>query len=540
MRLAFVGCLAWLMVAGAAQAASAAPPLEAYGRLPAIDHVKMSPSGERIAYIGLQGDKRKLIVVDLAGKSLLTVDVGSAKVRGVEWAGDDHIITKVTSTVSMQNLPGDMSEVLSVAAFSISKHRGVVIFGGHNGVIQAVFGDEGVAKVGDHWYGYYGAYVLNPSGSVRRYFPSLMKVDLDSGALETVSTGSKQNIGWLVSPTGDLVAHNEYDEDTQTWRVVAGDTPSGETLASGKDPLGAARILGQGRRAGQVLIATDRRGLGTIEEVSTGGGAPTEITDGGEIGGLVFDPKTGLWIGKSEESDDRNTTFLDPTLDATINKAFSLLPVQHARLVSESDDFQHLIAMTNSGNDSGTYWVIDVNAQTAKPVGRAYPDVGPAQTGVVSMVSWTAQDGLALHGVLTLPPGSTGRNLPLVVLPHGGPEARDYPDFDWWGQAFASRGYAVFQPNFRGSSGYGLAFRGRRLRPMGPQDADRHLRRRRRPRRPGRRRSEAGLHRGRQLWRLRRLGGGDGAARALPLRRRLRRGVRPEWNAGFRAGRCHP
>jgi dipeptidyl aminopeptidase/acylaminoacyl peptidase len=77
----------------------------------------------------------------------------------------------------------------------------------------------------------------------------------------------------------------------------------------------------------------------------------------------------------------------------------------------------------------------------------------------VRMVVWNAADGLALHGVLTLPAGRPAKALPLVVLPHGGPASRDYPGFDWWAQAFASRGYAVFQPNFRGSAGYGVAFR---------------------------------------------------------------------------------
>jgi dipeptidyl aminopeptidase/acylaminoacyl peptidase len=77
----------------------------------------------------------------------------------------------------------------------------------------------------------------------------------------------------------------------------------------------------------------------------------------------------------------------------------------------------------------------------------------------VRIVSWRAADGLTLSGVLTLPPGRAARALPLVVLPHGGPEARDYPGFDWWAQAYASRGYAVFQPNFSGSGGYDIGLR---------------------------------------------------------------------------------
>jgi dipeptidyl aminopeptidase/acylaminoacyl peptidase len=75
------------------------------------------------------------------------------------------------------------------------------------------------------------------------------------------------------------------------------------------------------------------------------------------------------------------------------------------------------------------------------------------------MIHYQAGDGLDIAAVLTLPPDIPAKNLPIVVLPHGGPGARDYPGFDWWAQAFASRGYAVLQPNFRGSTGYGETFR---------------------------------------------------------------------------------
>jgi len=114
---------------------------------------------------------------------------------------------------------------------------------------------------------------------------------------------------------------------------------------------------------------------------------------------------------------------------------------------------------TNGGDDSGTYWLVDIAKHSAVPLGYQYPTINAEDVGPVRMVDWKAADGLALRGVLTLPPGRAAKNLPLVVLPHGGPEARDYPTFDWWAQAFASRGYAVFQPNFRGSDGYGVAIR---------------------------------------------------------------------------------
>jgi dipeptidyl aminopeptidase/acylaminoacyl peptidase len=70
-------------------------------------------------------------------------------------------------------------------------------------------------------------------------------------------------------------------------------------------------------------------------------------------------------------------------------------------------------------------------------------------------MTFAAADGTQIPGYLTLPPGSAGKNLPAIVLPHGGPSARDEWGFDYLVQFFAARGYAVLQPNFRGSSGYG-------------------------------------------------------------------------------------
>lgn len=91
-------------------------------------------------------------------------------------------------------------------------------------------------------------------------------------------------------------------------------------------------------------------------------------------------------------------------------------------------------------------------------MGADYPLIGPEAVGAISTISYKAGDGLALDGILTLPPGREAKNLPVILLPHGGPNAQDTERFDWWAQAFASRGYAVFQPNFRGSTNRDTAF----------------------------------------------------------------------------------
>ena len=83
------------------------------------------------------------------------------------------------------------------------------------------------------------------------------------------------------------------------------------------------------------------------------------------------------------------------------------------------------------------------------------PQLENVRLATVRSITYPAADGTRIPAYLTLPPGSDGKNLPAIVMPHGGPGARDEWGFDWLAQYFAARGFAVLQPNFRGSAGYG-------------------------------------------------------------------------------------
>lgn len=104
-----------------------------------------------------------------------------------------------------------------------------------------------------------------------------------------------------------------------------------------------------------------------------------------------------------------------------------------------------------------TYYVYDMAAANITPIGQAYPNLPRAALSDTRTVDYTARDGVALWGYLTTPSGRTGP-FPTVVMPHGGPEARDSYGYDFIVQFLVNRGYAVFQPNFRGSEGSGRSF----------------------------------------------------------------------------------
>jgi dipeptidyl aminopeptidase/acylaminoacyl peptidase len=129
------------------------------------------------------------------------------------------------------------------------------------------------------------------------------------------------------------------------------------------------------------------------------------------------------------------------------------------RLVDSSVDEQVLLIFAGSDDDPGLYYAFDRPSKKLRTFLVARGDLEGVKLAKVRPISYQAADGVMIPGYLTLPPGKeSSKSLPAIVLPHGGPSARDYWGFDWLSQYFAARGFAVLQPNFRGSAGYGDAW----------------------------------------------------------------------------------
>jgi dipeptidyl aminopeptidase/acylaminoacyl peptidase len=126
--------------------------------------------------------------------------------------------------------------------------------------------------------------------------------------------------------------------------------------------------------------------------------------------------------------------------------------------VSWSDDRRKIVVRVEAPKAGPFYARIELDTGSAGVLGPVYGDLKPQDIAEVRAVRYKAADGLEITGYLTLPKGRAAEKLPLIVMPHGGPASRDEPGFDWWAQGLASRGYAVLQPNFRGSDGFGRKF----------------------------------------------------------------------------------
>lgn len=180
-----------------------------------------------------------------------------------------------------------------------------------------------------------------------------------------------------------------------------------------------------------------------------------------DIDHVVWAPDRSEIVGVGITPDIAQTVFFDSThRTARLHKAVAeAFPGESVHMVNWTEDESRVLLYVYSDRNPGAYYLFDASRNDAQYLFSSRPWLDSDSMAVRRPVTLSARDGLVLRGYLTLPPAGS-ENLPLIVLPHGGPHGvRDWWAFDPEAQLFASRGYAVLQINYRGSDGYGPAFR---------------------------------------------------------------------------------
>lgn len=161
-------------------------------------------------------------------------------------------------------------------------------------------------------------------------------------------------------------------------------------------------------------------------------------------------------IGYTFVGEKRERVYFDTEFKAlaeSLSRALPKLPL--VTFVDSTADGRKLLIFAGSDNDPGRFYLFDRDKKTLNEAMIERPQLEGRTLATVKHVSVRAVDGTQIPAYLTLPPGKPATNLPAIVLPHGGPSARDEWGFDWLSQFLAARGYAVIQPQYRGSAGYG-------------------------------------------------------------------------------------
>jgi len=179
-----------------------------------------------------------------------------------------------------------------------------------------------------------------------------------------------------------------------------------------------------------------------------------------DLENLVRIGRNNRVVGVSFSTDQRGTEWFAPEIKELVGALHQALPKEPlVGVVDASVDENTLLIYASSDNDPGAYYILNRQAHSLKRFLGTRARLEGVTLAHVQAISYPASDGQMIPAYLTLPPGvDTPKGLPAIVMPHGGPSARDHWGFDWLAQFYAVRGYAVLQPNFRGSSGYGDAW----------------------------------------------------------------------------------
>ncbi|WP_372784119.1 alpha/beta hydrolase family protein [Phenylobacterium sp.] len=449
------------LAAGAARAA----PLEAYGKLAAVEDIAISPDGSRLALIQTDGEKRSIRVENLAQHRLeRLLQGGDAKLSGMLWVGPDHLFVSRGSRAGLQGTEATRSEFQLGFDYNI-------LTGGTHELLQ-----DTTASFNAFWGGQTRVIGGKPVLFLRTYHLSgfylvhtIYRIDMDTDKSTAVEVGAPGAMGLVLAADGHAIAESTWDRSSRTWALKFRSDDAWKDVRTEKmerhekawkdEFYKVPVLLGLGRDGNSVLVSETRGDEQLLREVN-GKGEWSELLpiEGSER--PVFDPAHHNLIGIAGlVGDEQRYRFFSDADQQAWKLVEHAYPNQRVRLVSWTDDRRKIVVSVDSPDLGPGYALIDLNSRHADWIANRYDKVGPADISPVRPIQFKAADGMQLTGYLATPRGAGEKNLPLIVFPHDGPEQRDEPGFDWWAQAMASRGYAVLQVNFRGSAGFGSKFR---------------------------------------------------------------------------------
>ncbi len=475
LALAFAG--AALPAAALAQTAVAAarPATEHFFESAPFTDPQLSPNGRFLAVRVAQAGRRDaLAVVNLntgamgAAASFNDVDVGDFM-----WVNDERLVFDTTNRQldsSRSRAPG----LFGVNRDGTNRVQLVMREGDDYGVVQGLNSNikaKEMLKWNHFMLQQKGAqdsesvYVIRPEfdGAEMRYV-DLKKVHTKTLRVQNVARPANVS-RWLLDHKGepriamaverDVTSVHYLDPATSQWRVLV----SFNTYTGSKDAFSPLAFGPDGTLYVETQAGKDKMAVHTFD-FATGKVNPSAkiVTDDFDFDGQLVFNRNKL-LGMRLTTDAESTMWFDPGMKAVQETIDALLPATSNLIsVGMGADSPYVLVESYSDVQPRAYMVYNKETKSFRKIGESKPSIVAARMGKQQPVRYKARDGMDIPGWLTLPAGSNGKNLPLVVLVHGGPYARG-ASWRWNAetQFLASRGYAVLEPEFRGSTGYGDA-----------------------------------------------------------------------------------
>jgi dipeptidyl aminopeptidase/acylaminoacyl peptidase len=465
-----------------ANAATLAEDAAAFGVRPAAEQVSMSPSGNKIAVLTPgTGAQTALKVFDLLSGEERTILSAPGTPETLHWCrfgSETQIVCRYGGNLMVDGILLGMGRLVRIGTdgkglAQLGQRSSFYDFGlrQYDGQILDWLTGEGGAVLMSREYvkeaGRMGTRMVRTKTGL-----GVDRIDLVTLKSEPVEPPKDEYDGFITDGRGQVRIRIDHDVDTAgmlsgvtKYQYRAAGSGAWQALGShdeindtGMTPLAIEA------ESNSLFYLQKLNGRDALYRMALDGSNKSELVaknDTVDIDGVTRFGRGHKVIGYTYATDARATVYFDREFDglsSSLGKAIPNLPI--IDFADASSDGNQLLVFAGSDTNPGAYYFLDRKTKEMSPLFDVRPALAKRKLSPVKHVTYRSADGVSIPAYLTIPAGSTGKNLPTVVLPHGGPSARDEWGFDWLVQFLAARGYAVIQPNYRGSAGYGDDFQG--------------------------------------------------------------------------------
>ena len=447
-------------------------PVAAYGRLPNVAMLTISPDGEKLAFaIGTQRDERSIVISTIDGSvAPVRIPTNGEAPLGIVWFSNDRIGVYFKKFVSRAGgrFRGNETRLVSMSIDGKQQKQ----------IVPAASVASPLRDDPDHVL--MTSVVVKAKGSkgggsafAREGLLGLYKVNIKTGRANVIDKGASDTSSFILDENDQIFARVAADFKTNksdSFNYYRIEVPDGNSWKVAFE-LSDVQMKRQGIPFSISGYSADKSeiyvtgGIGDDDKISlyainlsTGQIEKAFSRPDVNISSLGRDPYTREFLGVSWVGEVIEHNYYVDGLQQLSDQLQAAFPHSVVSINSWDENYKKFIINVTGGTVANSYFLFDATTGQMSLIADQYPEVPGSEVAEVQYIKYTARDGLEIPAYVTYPKGRDPKNLPLIMLPHGGPEARDFPRFDFWPQMLANRGYVVMQPQFRGSSGFGTSF----------------------------------------------------------------------------------
>lgn len=444
----------------------ATPEVTDYAKLPNISQMAISSSGERIAYRLVTNDKDVFVVRNVKDMSIVGGITNNEEVKPsyIRFVDDDKIILFSKTNLKLHRYRG-RHDITSAAVYNLKNNKLHYLLKPGMGIHDSNLNLGRIVGISTDKSEVFMPVIMQMSRKLedRKTVTSLVKASLKRFKKpKRFENGTIDTVDFFVDDKGKLLARERYSNESDTHSLDSYIDGKWKTIYQNKDSdLLYVNFAGISQDKKSIVMKKRNPDTGrwAYYGMSLETGKVSEVMfekSDRDVKFLITDINRIVY-GAEYSGFTSSYEFFDAELNTRVQNIINSFPGHNVSIVDFTANWDQIVLLVEGDATSGAYMLY--NKGNLSPLASLRPDISPQFINKVRSYEYKARDGLTIPSLVTLPRAKAPNNLPAIVLPHGGPAAYDSKGFYYMAQFFATKGYAVIQPQFRGSVGFGPRLR---------------------------------------------------------------------------------